>query len=354
MPIGDVLQSYNAYYLLLLIGPVLVPFRGAVSERIITRCTVYSFLVCAAIGIAQYSAAQPLLPTDSADGAFQVNSWIFVGQIRAFSLFTSSMNFGMFCALCGALGIALLRRMPVRGILLFIVSGVACFSTLTRLCYLVFVCTCFYALVLTFGKRPARGLWYPVLFFVIGISTILIGLRSSNSDTGDLQDTASLIQRITQWTYYSELILQSSPPEKVFGAGIVQNEKLLSLYPMIIDNTPLALVLHIGVVGLVLFGVLMIKMWLYLRRKALATEQPFLIAAASFWATLACAGIFNIVFSSFGAVFALAILCEKDLSTQRRHKSIGGFVGKRRGLRPELAGSLKESRVFVDPIPPPG
>jgi hypothetical protein len=189
---------------------------------------------------------------------------------------------------------------------------------------------------------------------VIGISTILIGLRSSNSDTGDLQDTASLIQRITQWTYYSELILQSSPPEKVFGAGIVQNEKLLSLYPMIIDNTPLALVLHIGVVGLVLFGVLMIKMWLYLRRKALATEQPFLIAAASFWATLACAGIFNIVFSSFGAVFALAILCEKDLSTQRRHKSIGGFVGKRRGLRPELAGSLKESRVFVDPIPPPG
>jgi len=313
MSLLDVLQSYAVYYALLLIGPVLLVFRGKVPQGVIIRCTVFLLLICASVGVAQYLTAQPILYTESADGAFRVDSWIFFDQVRAFSLFTTALNFGIFCALSGALGVALSRILPIRGALLFILSAISCFTTLTRLSYLIFICACSYAAVLTFGKRPSRGLWQPLLYFAFGISTILIGLYSlSNSDSAKLQDASSLLERLGQWAYYSDLIRQSSPSDQLFGVGIVQNENILPLYPMLIDNLPLALVLHIGLVGLGLFGVLLIKMWLYLRREAIASRQPFVVAAASLWAALACAGIFNIVLSSFGAVFALAILCRKE------------------------------------------
>lgn len=344
MTLVDVLQSYNAYYALLLIGPVLLAFRGAVSERAIMRCSVFLLSISAIIGLAQYLTRQPLLPTESSDGAFHVNSWIFFDNVRAFSLFSSSMNFGLFCSLCGALAVALYRTMPKRAALLFILSAIACYCTLTRLSYLVFACASSYALVLTFGKKAARGLWYPVLYFVLGISTMFVGLISFSADESNLGDTGSLIERVAQWGFYSELILQSSPTDKVFGLGIVQNEKLSSDYPMLIDSAPLALVLHLGIVGLMLFGALLIQMWLYLRREALDSEQPFAIAAASFWATLACAGIFNIVFSSFGSVFAMAILCSKDEAIERLQKKRGSFEDARlKKLQPDLVGTLKQT-----------
>ena len=344
MTLLDVLQSYNAYYALVLIGPVLLAFRGAVSERAIIRCIVFLLPLSAIIGLAQYLTRQPLLPTESSDGAFHINSWIFFDNVRAFSLFSSSMNFGLFCALCGALGVALYRTMPKRAALLFILSAIACFSTLTRLSYLVFACASSYALVLTFGKKAARGLWYPVLYFVLGISTMFVGLISFTADESNLGDTGSLIERVAQWGFYSELILQSSSTDKVFGLGIVQNEKLSSDYPMLIDSAPLALVLHLGIVGLMLFGALLVQMWLYLRREALDTKEPFAIAAASFWATLLCAGILNIVCSSFGSVFAIAILCSKDEAIKRLQKKRGSFEGARlKKLPPDFVGTLKET-----------
>jgi hypothetical protein len=341
---SDVLLSYNAYYLLLLIGPALVAFREGVSERAIMRCTVFIFLICAAFGIAQHVMDRPILYTESPDGSFSINSWDFFGSIRAFSLFTSSMNFGMFCALCGALAVSLYRKAPVKAAFLFIVSAVACYTTLTRLCYLVFVCAASYAFVLTFGKKPGRGLWQPVLYFVLGMSTILATLFSvAGGDTGNLQDTGSLFERIGQWLFYVDLLLHSTRTQLLFGVGIVQNESILPRYPMIIDNLPLALILHIGIVGLVLFSILLIKMWLYLRKEALATQQPFMIATASIFASLACSGIFNITFPTFGTVFALAILCAKYRPVKRYGTRLERLEGKcgnsGSGVVPSLKGS---------------
>jgi hypothetical protein len=319
MSLPDVLQSYNGYYVLLLVGPALLAFRGVVPERVITRYTVCILLVCAVIGVAQYLLAKPILYTRSGDGSFSVQSWQFGGEVRAFSLFSSALEFGIFCTLCGALGVSLSRTLPIRGKLLVVLSGVACFATLTRLCYLLFICACTYAWILTFGRKTARGLWQPLVYFVLGIATLLAGLTSFVSGEGTaLKDPSSLIDRAVQWAYYYDLLAHATLADRLFGFGIVQNDKVLPLFPMVIDNLPLALVLHIGVVGLILFGTLLIKMWLYLRRKALATQQPFMVAAASLWATLTCAGIFSITFSSFGAVFALAVLCERTQSIYQR------------------------------------
>jgi len=312
MSLGDVLLSYNDYYFLLLVGPALLVFRGAVSERVLIRCTILVFVICAALAAAQHLTSSPILYTESVDGSFSISSWMFGGELRAFSLFGSAIEFGLLCAFSGALGIALTRTMPIRGSLLFLASGLACYTTLTRLSYLVFFGACTCSLVLTFGKKLSRGSWQPLLSFLLGLATIFIGLNSvTSADENVLQDAGSLLGRIDQWIFFSDLYRHSTLAHQMFGLGLVQDKSLLSLYGIVIDNVLLALLLHIGVVGLVLFGVLLTRMWIYLRREAIATQQPFVIAAASLWATFACAGIFDLLFGSFGAIFALAILCER-------------------------------------------
>jgi hypothetical protein len=312
MSLGEALFSYYNYYCLFLIGPAMLIFRGAVSQRTLVRCSVFMFAVCATLAAAQHLTASPIVYTESVDGSFMVPSWMLADRLRAFSLFGSSLEFGLFCAFSGALGIALARKMPVRGTLLAIASALACYTTLTRLCYLIFVGAVASSLVFTFGKKPSRGSWLPLLWFLLGLSTILVGLNSvSSADAGTLQDAGSLLERLDQWAYFSDLLLHSSLVYQLFGLGLVQSENLrLSYGGMVIDNSLLALLLHVGVVGLVLFGTLLTKMWLYLRREAVVTQQPFIIAAASLWAAITCAGTFNIVFGFFGAIFGLAILCD--------------------------------------------
>lgn len=310
MSIPDIIQSYNSYYVLLLIWPALLALRESVSESSIVKIIVFGFLICANIAVAQYLTGKPLLYTSSIDGGFQVQSWNFFGQVRAFSLFSSGLNFGIFCALCGALGVALTRKSPLKGILLCALSAVACFTTLTRLCYLVFACACISALVLAFGKKPGRGLVYPFVYAALGICTMFIGLASiATSDSSSLESGISLLDRLDQWIYYSGVLNHATIIHQLFGLGIVQNAKLSRLAPMVIDNVPLALILHIGVVGVAIVGLLLFQMWLYLRRLAISSRSPFAIAAASLWSTLICAGSFNIVLGSFGAIFALTVLC---------------------------------------------
>jgi hypothetical protein len=320
LSLGDVLQSYNAYYLLLLVGIALLTLQNSVPEHVIMRCVISLFVLCAAIAIAQYLTGKPLVYTESSDGSFQVNSWTFFDNMRAFSLFSSGLTFGLFCALCGALGVAISKTSPLKGALLCVLSAVACFITLTRLSYLVFVCACTSSLVLTFGKKASRGLAHPFLYATVGLSTIVIGVRSAvTGGGGDLENQMSLLERVSQWIYYSSVIVNAALMKQLFGLGVVQNEKLARLAPMVIDNTPLALVLHIGIFGLAIVGILMFKMWLYLRRQAISTKHPFIIAAASVWAVLLCAGMFNVIFSSFGAIFSLAILCQTEQTKKEVH-----------------------------------
>ncbi len=312
IPLWDILGAYNGDYLLPLIGVPFFLFGGNISEKTAIRVIALIFLICGIVGLAQYLTNEPLLYTESADGSFIVNSWNFAGNTRAFSLFSSALEYGIFCSFCGALGVALSKHRRVSGLLLLAASGFACYTTLTRLCYLLFACACVYAFILAFGKGPRRGLWQPVLFFVLGIATILAGMRSlTQGNPSGLQDVSSLLDRIEEWTYGYQLLSQASLSHQLFGMGITQNAKFSDM-PLLIDNAPLALSLHIGLVGLFLFTIYFMFVWLYLRREAIARQQPFIIAAASLWSTLLCAGTFNLIFSSFGAVFVLAILCRKE------------------------------------------
>ena len=316
--LSDILQSYNVYYSTFLIAPAILAFRGAVPERTLIHWTTVLFLICATIGIAQHLTGQPLLYTQSDDEKFVVQSWAFFGEIRAFSLFSSGLEFGVFCAFCGALGVALARSSPSRGLSLVLLSAFACYTTLTRNCYLVFFCASTYSAIITFGRRASRGLWSPVVFIALAIATIFAGIISFRNGSGsNIQSASSLVERLMEWTYYGNIIVRGSILQQALGFGMVQRYEL-DLAPVPIDNMALAITLHIGIVGLLLLSALLIGMWLYLRRQALAHQQPFVVAAASLWAALPCTGIFAIVPAAFGTVFTLAVFCEWSKRKQVR------------------------------------
>jgi hypothetical protein len=309
MKFQEVLGSYNEYYFLLMCAPAVLIYRGTLSERGLLW-PVYALLVlCAVVGIAQYGFSQPILRTESVNGLYSVSSWEFMGGIRAFSFFTSSLVFGLFCSFCGALGVARLRRSRIVGTLLIVISGAACFATLTRLTYLVYLCAITYATVLVFGRKPRRGLLLPVLFFFLGVSTILVGMLSLFGDSaGKLQDAGTLMERAEEAQFYGGKIVDASWTERLFGLAILTDK---DKNPIPIDNVPLAIMLHTGLIGMFLLGALMIQFWLYLRREAIENQHPMVIAAASLCSTLPCGGLFNVVMMQFGIVCALALFASE-------------------------------------------
>jgi len=316
MPLIDVVQSYNGYYLMLLIGPAALVFRHAVPERLIIRHTAWLFAICAGIGILQYLTGEPLVFVETVDGKTVVLSQNFFGELRAFGLCSSPMTLGVCCTLGGALGVALTRERLWPGIALTILAAIGTYVTLVRQFYLLLPCACSYSALMTFGKKPSRGLWQPLLYFAVGLGTLVYSVLSwaqESDPENHLRSASSVIERVVEWVYYSDIFLRSTPTEQLLGLGMVQNDKMTDQIPAAIDNLLLGIGLHIGIVGVVLFGVLLFKMWLYLRREALASRQPFIIAVVSVWATLWCSGIYyHGMLAPFGALFVLVILCSRS------------------------------------------
>jgi len=316
IPLIDVVQSYNAYYLMLLIAPAALVFRHAVPERSLIRYTVWLFAICAAVGILQHLTGEPLVFVETSDGMEVVQNYDFFGEFRAFGLCSSPVSFGVCCTLGGALGVALTRERLWPGISLTILAAIGCYTTLVRQWYLQFPLACSYSALITFGKKPSRGLWEPLLYFALGAGTFVYGVQTWTQESdpeNSLRSASSAIHRLVDWIYYSDMFLSSTPMEQLLGLGLVQNDKVANGVENPIDNLALGIGLHIGIVGLVVFSVLLFEMWLYLRREALTSRQPFIIAVVSVWSILLCSGIFyHGMLAPFGALFVLAVLCSRS------------------------------------------
>jgi O-antigen ligase len=104
----------------------------------------------------------------------------------------------------------------------------------------------------------------------------------------------------------------------MLGSGYSQAEKP-SVIPVgdeqagqfintLVDNTYLALALHIGLVGMVVILGLLWAMWRRLRIETIMRPTPLLIGIASFWSTFLLTGMFNIQLAIYGFWFLIAIM----------------------------------------------
>jgi len=334
-PADYLLLSYNSYYMFLL----LLPFTTYIdfSSRHFTRLMLFAAVPLICIGFAQYFLGSPLLPTASSDGYFIVSAWGYYDNIRSFSLFSSGLQYGYFLSfLAPILVYYCWKTSGVYKLLSFLglaVLSVACFTTLTRNVYIQFTFSVTTAmLLLALSRRSGASVYQkilPLLPFLYGLiatamvffSQVLLLANARNSII--LQDE-SLLMRFINWDRYYRLLTESGLQKLLFGVGLISGSRVFLEEEIVIDNTFLAVALHIGLVGLALWLFLMWRLWRWvLASTGHRTNNVALFVIASYWSTWISSGIFNTTFILYQILALLVIPIMKAAQRMRRHYSHG-------------------------------
>jgi hypothetical protein len=327
----DLAVGLNSYYGYFLIAPMAGFLANNVRERRALLFLLAAFVLCLAVGTLQHVSGKPLFYTESIDGSFTVDADPGESGFRAFSLFTSGLNYGGFCCLICGVGIGLIfwSNQKLIGILIFTAASFGCYTTLTRNCYLQFILVAGSAICLS--HRPAKRYvrYFPLLFLFVSmlVAWKAIGIDSANSGVAS---NVSVLIRAAAWQHY--LVSYGTAPlsQKLFGLGLLQNAKAASDEVLAIDNQYLAILLNIGIIGFLLMFWLQWKMWQRLYNRAVAAPSAMTIGVAAFWSTFLAVFIFNISLAPFALVYIIALLSKPPLSFIQQRKA-------RRLLRISLA-----------------
>lgn len=334
--------SYDALYLYLLVVPLLFSVRGTVRLRLAERCWLLVGLFLTLLGVMQGLLQEPLLATASTGGYFQLRSWNYFGQVRAFSLFSSGARFGAFLVVympfCVAAG---LRRKG--GVRLIYLAGagigaLATYLTLTRAVYLwvaLSLCTLF--VVSVRELRAYRMLVLPC-YLAVGTAVAFAAPEVGHLvGAADLGSTHSMLMRYSEWRHWTSVWLGNGW-STLLGTGLIQNNRFAVTKGILVDNTFLAVALQGGILALAVVVILFCWMTKYLFDEASATQSPLAIGLACAFSTWPAAAMFNIVLSRYSLVFFLGVLLRSVCLRQARKPTVlarKGIVGSgRNGVLP--------------------
>ncbi len=317
LPLGDLLLADYLMYFMLLLGCVFAAVPIMVSPGLLTRLLLSAFFISLAIGTAQHFLNNRIIQTDSLDGNFSVQAWNFYGQVRAFGLFPTPMQFGFFCCLVGNFGmvLAIRKRRRLVGWSMVVLAGFGCFLTLTRAAQICFCVGLPLAYVLSSGKPRILVRVLPIV--ALGTSVIVIGAgaaRLTQLNRGDLTSSETLYIRLTEWKSY--LVRYEAMPlaDQVVGSGLVEKaglgrvKHLANEGPTLLDNTYLALLVNVGVIGFCLVLGLYAAAWNVLSRKAAEGASTLMVATAVTFATLPFLANYEVVLNEVGMLLLLSNL----------------------------------------------
>ena len=311
-PADYVLFSFNAYYFAILLVPFFFYRRQSLDESILTSTLVVFFVPLALLGIAQTASGSLILPTESPNQYLQVMSWGFAESVRAFSLFTSPSTFGHFIALVGALAMAFLlerRGSAARWAVVVLLALISGYCTLTRATQVEIVCALL-TVWLIYRRKKLSGLvtLCPIFYEILGliVAFVLPIWLVGFADT-DLFSNLSIMQRYAQWASYGSLWLGGGPATFLFGAGLAQNDRFQAGADVVIDNSFLAVGVHIGFIGLLLWLAISWYVWAYMLEQAKERLTPIRAASLGAWSVWMFTSVFGVnIFSLLP--FALVVL----------------------------------------------
>ncbi len=308
IPFTDIFLSYNAYYLLPLVGALSLASPFDIPERVLIRLLLALSFICGALGVAQYVTNNPIVRTDSSDGYFRVMVWSSFGHIRVFSLFIEPATCALFFSLIACLAVALCNRRKnlTLAIPLLILSLFTAWATGARTNIACTVCGVLSSCVITFGRRKNRTQWLPLLWLAAGLLLAFYAYAQAGGgglSTGEITDATSFSERFTIWSRILDLLLSTSVWNLLFGYGMVQGAALDPTGTGGSDNLYLALILHIGLIGLSLMLFLLWHLWNLVRKEAEAKRSYLTTAVAAAYSTVLLAALFKINF--FGVIFLL-------------------------------------------------
>jgi hypothetical protein len=294
LSVTSIRRSLEYFVLLLAAGTAsAVPLQ--IKARHIFAPFVVMTFACLILSAAQFFTNLPVVPTESADHTFQVESYNFFGKTRAFSLFGSALQAGIFYSFMGGVATSLALRPGRRRFCLFLLllCAFGCYATYTRLVMfgLILSATAVFALS-TKGLAKFSKL-LPIFSVCCAVLIIAQGLRTpGGTGRNDLASSSSLDQRILEWRIYSEKFLAGSPADMLFGTGLgpytpyTTPDRPENAAPVSVDNAYLLILLSIGIFGLALLCVVYWHLWTFLHRRATSSESNLFIGITGMFATL--------------------------------------------------------------------
>lgn len=325
---SEIFLAYNAYYCPLIFAPAVTAIRGKLSERAAMRIFLSIFAVCALLGWVQFIVQDPIVKLASNDGNFRIfaSQWMQGGDrsVRAMSFFAFAQEYGSFLVLVAATGIGMcMKRGGWKiGIPIFLIATASCYTTMTRATFIQLFIATVAALTFTFGRKPTRMRWQPLIALGFGIYIAFSGVSSVLSEKKSLADDSSLQQRLMQWGMWVSDLQHSSASQQLFGLGfcsadrpaMIPRKEGWALDQALVDNLYLGITLHIGLIGAVLVLALLWGMWRFVRIEAISRPTPLMIGIASFWSTFLFVGMFNIQAANYGFWFLTAVIIARRSS----------------------------------------
>lgn len=261
-----------------------------------------------------YLGALPIVCLGVAQGIkqdnFAIGIWIsqeaaafnlgFFGQRRANAAFAHADDFGFFCGIVLSVSWALWleKRQMWPRLLLAGVMGLAAiglYFTLTRAAYLMATCAMFATFLIHRAKgKPAGNLvWLPagfgLLAMLIYFAAPLVRMFSSSSS---ILSSSSLGERLYGNQYYFSELINHGWHTLLTGLGWYVNGHYRATFA--IDNQYIALVLSVGLVGLLLWFTLTILLWKRMLARALESRTPLLIGLAGACSPWLAQSMFNV------------------------------------------------------------
>lgn len=315
-----VLSAYYGYYSLVFLLPVLGAVSRTIRSQTVLNVLFVSFAFCAALGILQRLTDSPIVYPMSNDGSFAVITWRFFAthEIRIFSFFVYSVNFGLFCTLVGsaALHQALHRRHTARGVIIYCTAALCSYLTLTRVVYLAFLLgtVCVFVLRYVHSLRILRAI--PGVGFLLGLVVAYGGALGWFGSGSGIGDNVSLIMRVEQFVYYWNMFMSGDLGQRLLGIGYVQDTNVNgeAIYP--IDNLFMALLLHIGIVGMVLLLFLFWMLWNRLSYAAMRQQHSLTAGVCGVWAAYLAISVFDISLAFFPCCMMLLVWSGLLLKTE--------------------------------------
>lgn len=305
LPTGYVLYALDNMMfipLLLLVFSVkpLIPSKIAwtFDESQLFSRIVWLFYVLAIViwplGFAQFITNRILLPQAISGTTFQLLSVTELSSvhIRASSFLESGAVYGQFSLFIVLLSLGKLRYGPVKkrwAYWLFLILGLtAAYSSYTRSVWIDGVLLLIAWLIFGLNGLSRLRKYLPFWNFslvVLGM-VLLYGITVTFAHETGITNSSTLLIRYQEWAHYTRFVVQN-PFKLLFGYGLIQSPRFPVSANIIVDSTPIAIVLYQGIFGLGMFLYLYVSVWRWLL-KTHSSGSPLvsimLVKLSVFWA----------------------------------------------------------------------
>ena len=296
LPINYYLYSYRTlfYFVIILLFTLVYNKDKFYNKRDLEKGFIKFISIIAIVlmifGFVQYIYNDPIVPIVDENNNELVQVWNFYGNMRIFSLFQFPGNYGYF--ICFVVNIWIIKFIDTKNkflklilIILIILGIITVYLTKVRTSILLMALSFIGIILIKRRISPRQILFSSICISIITFSTYYsLSGEHKTLFSGEIFNNGTLLQRFKIWDYMlKQYVFNGNLLDMMFGNSIITSAKYGLDTP--IDNFYVSIILYSGVVGLVIWCVLNIKISKYIHNNARHNNSAiWQVASAMFFA----------------------------------------------------------------------